>query len=45
MHEFGHLLGFDDHSDSGLLAGSLPIGVRRTLTAAEISQYFTQLGR
>ncbi len=32
MHEFGHLLGFDDHSDSGLLADTLPIGVRRTLT-------------
>lgn len=44
MHEFGHLLGFDDHSDSGLLAETLPIGFRRALTTAEISQYFTQLG-
>ncbi|MBL8829275.1 MAG: phosphoribosylformylglycinamidine synthase subunit PurQ [Planctomycetaceae bacterium] len=44
MHEFGHLLGLDDHSNSGLLANTLPTGVRRALSAAEIDQYFADRG-
>ncbi len=45
LHEYGHLLGLDDHLGStDLLAESLPLGTRRNLTAAELSHYFAQLG-
>ncbi len=45
LHEYGHLLGLDDHLGStDLLAESLPLGTRRNLTAVELSHYFTHLG-
>ncbi|MBL8830098.1 MAG: hypothetical protein JNM18_24180, partial [Planctomycetaceae bacterium] len=44
MHEFGHLLGLDDHATDDLLGKSLPLGTRRTLTAAELNQYFSHVG-
>ncbi|MBL8829753.1 MAG: peptidoglycan DD-metalloendopeptidase family protein [Planctomycetaceae bacterium] len=44
MHEFGHLLGLDDHASDDLLGESLPLGTRRTLTAAELNTYFEQFG-
>ncbi len=45
LHEYGHLLGLDDHLGStDLLAESLPLGTRRNLSAVELSHYFAQLG-
>ena len=46
MHEYGHILGFDDvtSSDESLMNESLSPGVRRVPTLAALNTYFEQLG-
>jgi hypothetical protein len=36
MHEMGHVLGYDDVSSGGLMNGTLPVGVRRTVAVDQV---------